>query len=128
MMDEGAGRFAYDGLERAFHERARLGILTSLMSHPRGLVFSELKELCSLTDGNLNRHLKVLVDESVVEIEKQPGGRGSRGTTVCRLTELGRTRLLDYLQVLESVIADARNAAETQATQGHRTEPGYSAT
>jgi hypothetical protein len=32
---EPPGRFAYDGLERVFHEKARLGIMTSLVSHPR---------------------------------------------------------------------------------------------
>ena len=54
------GRFAYDGLERVFHEKARLGIMTSLVTNPRGLIFSDLKELCHLTDGNLSRHLQVL--------------------------------------------------------------------
>ena len=54
-----SGRFAYDGLERVFHEKARLGIMTSLVTNPRGLVFSDLKEFCALTDGNLSRHLQV---------------------------------------------------------------------
>ncbi len=27
-------RFAYDGLDRVIHERARLGVLTSLVAHP----------------------------------------------------------------------------------------------
>ena len=40
------GRFAYDGLDRAFHEKARLGILTSLVAHPDGLKFGELRTLC----------------------------------------------------------------------------------
>ena len=58
--DDASGRFAYDGLERVFHEKARLGIMTSLVGHPKGLIFSDLKELCALTDGNLSRHLQVL--------------------------------------------------------------------
>ena len=33
---EAGGRFAYDGLERIIHEKARLGILTSLVAHPKG--------------------------------------------------------------------------------------------
>ena len=33
--DPAPGRFAYDGLERTFHEKARLGILTSLVAHPK---------------------------------------------------------------------------------------------
>ena len=50
---EGGGRFAYEGLERIIHEKARLGILTSLVAQPKGLLFNELKDLCALTDGNL---------------------------------------------------------------------------
>ena len=63
----GEGRFAYEGLERAIHEKARLGIMTSLSTQPQGLLFVDLKRLCSLTDGNLNRHLKVLEEEGLVE-------------------------------------------------------------
>ena len=56
----GEGRFAYEGLDRVIHERARLSVLTSLISSPKGVTFGELKRLCSLTDGNLSRHLRVL--------------------------------------------------------------------
>ena len=46
------GRFAYEGLERVIHEKARLSIMSSLATHPEGLLFNDLKDLCSLTDGN----------------------------------------------------------------------------
>jgi undecaprenyl diphosphate synthase len=58
--------FSYDGLDRVIHEKARLGLLTSLMAHPRGLAFADLKQLCGLTDGNLSRHLQVLQAAYVV--------------------------------------------------------------
>jgi DNA-binding MarR family transcriptional regulator len=82
--DAGSGRFAYEGLERVIHEKARLGILTSLLAHPAGLAFTELRDLCSLTDGNLNRHLKVLVEAGLVVIEKLT--HGNRPQTTCRNT------------------------------------------
>ena len=72
-----AGSFAYDGLDRVIHERARLGIMTSLVTHPDGLLFGDLKELCALTDGNLNRHLKVLVDAGWVRSRRTGRGRAS---------------------------------------------------
>lgn len=103
--EESAGRFAYDGLERLIHEKARLSILTSLVSQPRGLLFGDLKELCSLTDGNLSRHLQVLHEGGIVEVTK--GFRDNRPQTVCRLTQAGRKRFLEYITVLENVIADA---------------------
>lgn len=110
-VDDPSGRFAYDGLERVFHEKARLGIMTSLVSHPKGLLFSDLKELCALTDGNLSRHLQVLHDAGFVEVWK--GFHRNRPQTLCRLTDDGRTRFLDYINVLENVVADALAAAKT---------------
>jgi DNA-binding MarR family transcriptional regulator len=105
------GRYAYDGLERVFHEKARLGIMTSLVTNPRGLVFSDLKELCHLTDGNLSRHLQVLNEAGFVEIWK--GFHKNRPQTLCRITDEGRRRFLEYVNVLETVVRDTLNASRT---------------
>ena len=114
--DEPTGRFAYDGLERIIHEKARLGIMTSLASRPDGVLFPELKELCTLTDGNLSRHLQALQDGGLVEVWK--GFKGNRPQTLCRLTPEGRKRFLDYINVLEGVVADALSAARTDPAPG----------
>jgi DNA-binding HxlR family transcriptional regulator len=106
-----AGRFAYDGLDRVIHEKARLSVLTSLVAHPKGLVFGELKRLCALTDGNLSRHLQVLHEASLVEVQK--GYERNRPQTICRITPSGQQRYLDYLSVLEQVVRDAASAAKT---------------
>ena len=108
--DQDGGRFAYDGLERIIHEKARLGILTSLVAHPKGLLFNDLKDLCSLTDGNLSRHLQVLNEAGLVEVWK--GSHKNRPQTLCSLTIEGRRRFLDYINVLENVVADALAAAQ----------------
>ena len=104
-----SGRFAYDGLDRVIHEKARLSVLTSLVAHPKGLVFGDLKEMCGLTDGNLSRHLQVLEEAGLIEIEK--GYDHNRPQTLCRITAQGRRRYLDYLQVLEQVVRDAARTA-----------------
>jgi DNA-binding transcriptional ArsR family regulator len=109
-----AGRFAYDGLDRAFHEKARLGIMTSLSTQPDGLSFSDLKELCSLSDGNLNRHLSVLHEAGLIKIKKQGGGRSSH--TMCLVTPSGKRAFLQYLRELERVIADAAASANEAAS------------
>jgi DNA-binding MarR family transcriptional regulator len=111
-VPESPGRFAYEGLERVMHEKARLGIMTSLVSHPEGLLFTDLKALCALTDGNLNRHLKVLCDEGLVEVRKDDSPK--RPPTRCRVTRSGRQRFLDYLAELERVVADAAAAAKSR--------------
>ena len=118
---QGKAPFAYEGLDRAIHEKARLGVLTSLIVHPRGLAFSDLKQLCALTDGNLSRHLQVLHDAGLVEIVK--GYAGSRPQTQCRLTAAGRQRFLDYLVVLEQVVRDAA-AAEQRGGAGQSAPTG----
>jgi DNA-binding MarR family transcriptional regulator len=100
--------FAYEGLDRVIHERARLGILTSLVAHPKGIVFGNLKQMCGLTDGNLSRHLDVLEEEGMVEIVKS--FPKNRPQTLCRITGRGRRRYLEYLQVLEGVLRDASGA------------------
>ena len=108
--------FAYEGLDRVIHERARLGVLTSLMAQPRGLHFGELKSLCGLTDGNLSRHLQTLQEAGLVELDK--GYEGARPLTVCRITPEGRARFVDYLQVLEQVVRDAAEAAKAAPAAG----------
>ncbi|HVU44502.1 MAG TPA: transcriptional regulator [Terracidiphilus sp.] len=106
------GRFAYEGLDRVIHERARLSILTSLLTNIRGVSFGDLKQLCSLTDGNLNRHLRVLEEAKMVEIVK--GQDRNRPLTVCRITASGRRRYLEYLETLEQVVRDAANGAQDE--------------
>jgi DNA-binding HxlR family transcriptional regulator len=104
------GRFAYEGLDRVIHERARLSVLTSLITNPKGLTFNDLKQLCSLTDGNLSRHLRVLEQAHIVEIVK--GHDRNRPQTLCRITSAGYKRYLEYLATLEQVVRDAAKAGK----------------
>jgi DNA-binding HxlR family transcriptional regulator len=109
-----APRFAYGGLDRVIHERARLSMLTSLVTHAKGLLFGELKQLCALTDGNLNRHLQVLEEAKLVNVTKKHDQ--TRPQTICKITPLGRRLYLDYLEVLEQVILDGSRAGEAETT------------
>lgn len=111
------GRFSYEGLDRVIHEKARLSVLTSLVAHPKGLAFPDLRRLCGLTDGNLSRHLAVLQEADLVSLEK--GYDHNRPQTLCRLTPKGRTRFLEYLGVLEQVVRDAAKAAGRASETNH---------
>ena len=117
----GTSRFAYDGLNRVIHERARVSVLTSLVTHSKGLAFSELKGLCGLTDGNLNRHLLVLEEARLVSVSKIFDG--ARTQTRCRITAPGRRRYLEYLAVLEQVVADGAAAAKDEAPGSSGQDP-----
>jgi DNA-binding MarR family transcriptional regulator len=120
------GQYAFEGLDRALHEKARLGILSSLMANPQGLLFGELKELCSLTDGNLSRHMQVLQEAGLIEVWKN--SLGKRSQTLVRMTDAGRERFLDYIGVLEQIVTDALEASEAtqRAAQSKRTGWGLS--
>ena len=119
MTDSGdEAPFSYEGLDRVIHEKARLGLMTSLVAYPKGLAFGDLRALCGLTDGNLSRHLQVLAEAGLVDITK--GYERNRPLTTCRLTPAGRQRFLDYLAVLERVVKDAAAAADqAQSTAPH---------
>ncbi len=107
-----SGRFAYEGLDRVIHEKARLSVLTSLITHPKGVLFGDLKKMCGLTDGNLSRHLQILQEAHLVEIRKT--FEANRPQTTCRLTAEGRRQYLEYLTVLEQIVRDAATATDSE--------------
>jgi len=123
--DAAAGRFAYEGLDRIIHEKARLGIIASLATHPGGLLFNDLKELCTLTDGNLSRHLQILSEAGLVQIWK--GFKDNRPQTLVQLSPEGRRRFIEYVNVLENVVTDALGAAKKPAPGAELSE-GWSPT
>lgn len=104
----------YLALERLFHEPIRLAIMTQLLSTPEGVPFTELRDHCESTDGNLSRHLKLLEEAEAVRIEKSFVANKPRTTIF--LTDNGRERFLEYLEALEAVLKDAstRLGAEKQ--------------
>jgi DNA-binding MarR family transcriptional regulator len=88
-------------LNELFHTKARLGIMTLLLSWGEG-DFASLKKELGLTDGNLGAHIRVLEEAGYLAVEK--GFAGRRPRTTCRLTEAGKQAFLDYLAELEAVI------------------------
>ena len=96
-------------LEKLFHEPSRLAILSALCAARKGLAFTELRDQCHLTDGNLSRHLKALEEARVVRIRKTFVGDKPR--TTIELTHDGLGRFSLYLDTLTAVLQDARHAA-----------------
>ena len=120
---EPPGRYAYEGLDRVLHEKARLGIMTSLVTRPEGVLFTELKRLCALTDGNLSRHIDVLQDAGLVEAWR--GSEGGRPQTLYRLSADGRARFVAYLEELEQVVRDALPKAAKKLERSPELPPGF---
>ena len=99
----------YEELDRVFHEKARLGIMTTMIGVSEGMNFNDLKQLCDLTDGNLNRHLKVLVDTGVLSVKKT--GKGRNTNSHYRITSKGRLGFGRYLSALETILNAAKHSA-----------------
>jgi DNA-binding transcriptional ArsR family regulator len=99
----------FEELDRVFHEKARLGILSSMIGAAEGLNFRDLKAVSGLTDGNLNRHLKVLLDAKILSVKKT--GQGRNTNSHYRLSATGRRAFEDYLAALESIVKAAQENA-----------------
>ncbi|MFN2459801.1 MAG: transcriptional regulator [Candidatus Velthaea sp.] len=110
--------FAYNGLERIFHERGRLAVCTCLVAHPAGMRFTDLQDACALTDGNLNRHLHALAEVGIVELERVRGN--GRPVTVVRITAGGRKRFLAYIDELEAVVRAVQDRAKAAGAGARR--------
>lgn len=98
----------YQALEKIFHEPARLAIMSALCAAADGLTFTELKAECDLTDGNLNRHLKVLKENKVVRVKK--AFVDDKPRTTAYLTAKGLDRFSEYLEALADVMKQAQAA------------------
>lgn len=110
-----AAPFAYEGLERLFHERGRLAVCSCLIAKPDGMSFKSLQDACALTDGNLNRHLHALAETGIVDLVRVRGM--GRPTTIVRITSHGKARFLAYIDELEAVVR-AVNASEPERAGG----------
>ncbi|GAA2563803.1 transcriptional regulator [Winogradskya consettensis] len=100
-QDEDAAHPA-NGLDEVVHQRVRLGILT-ITHEARRVEFGYLRTQLELTAGNLSKHLSVLEEAGLIEVEK--GYEGRRGRTWITLTALGAKALADEIGRLKKLIA-----------------------
>jgi DNA-binding MarR family transcriptional regulator len=88
-------------LDKAIHQKARLGIMSILMASQEA-DFNYLKDRLKLTDGNLSSHLSLLEKEKYINIKKKFVKKKPR--TLCQMTDKGRQAFKEYLENLEKII------------------------
>ena len=88
-------------LDDTVHQRVRLGIL-AVLSETRRADFAFLRDTLELTDGNLSRHVAVLEQAGLVEVEK--GFEGKRTRTWVHATKAGRAALRHELAALRELL------------------------
>ena len=104
-----AGKPASDELDRLIHERMRLGIVSALAAEER-LSFGDLKAILKTSDGNLSVHARKLEDAGYIEVNK--GFEGRKPKTEYSLTAKGRRALETYIDRMETLLSEAREALE----------------
>jgi DNA-binding MarR family transcriptional regulator len=97
-----------EDIDAVIHERARLAIVSALMVAPE-LSFGELKEMLSLTDGNLSAHSRTLEEAGYIVIKKS--FRGRRPHTAIRLSPKGRKAFNNYLATLRRIMGTGDDGA-----------------
>lgn len=98
----------YDELKKIFHEPKRMAIMSALCAADSGLTFTELKQQCDMSDGNLNRHLKVLTEAGAIKIQKK--FVGVKPQTTVYLSDNGVAQFNEYLTALAQVLNQALEA------------------
>jgi len=91
-----------EGINRLIHERARLGIMSSLAAAGT-MTFNELKEALGMTDGNLSVHARVLEEARYIRIDKRFVAR--KPQTRMSLTTKGEKAFKDYVDYLERMVS-----------------------
>lgn len=92
---------AFQNINKAFESKARLGIMAVLMVNEE-MDFNALKELLSLTDGNLASHTRALEELNYIECNKGFVGRKTR--TFFRATTQGKEAFKAHIEALEQFL------------------------
>lgn len=94
-----------DGFDEVVHQRDRLGVMVVLAEAKRA-DFTYLKRVLELTDGNLGRHLQVLEEAGLVELDKV--FEQGKPRTWVSLTRQGRAALAREVDTMERLIRRVR--------------------
>ncbi len=88
-------------LDKIFHDRVRLGIMTILIARKQ-VTFTELVNELNLTRGNTSVHMKVLEQNEYITVTKEFVENKPR--TTFSITEKGKKAFENYLEMLEQII------------------------
>jgi DNA-binding MarR family transcriptional regulator len=91
----------FENLDRILEHRVRLQIMSVLITNEL-FDFNSLKEMLSVTDGNLASHIKALEKEKYISVSKTFVDR--KPNTRYKITERGRTAFKKHLDALEAVV------------------------
>ena len=91
----------FQNINKAFESKVRLGIMAVLMVNEES-DFNTLKELLSLTDGNLASHTRALEELGYIVCKKAFVGRKTK--TSFQATPPGKEAFKEHIAALESLL------------------------
>jgi len=103
------GSTVSEELDRLVHERMRLGIVSALAAQD-SMSFADLKAILKTSDGNLSVHARKLENAGYIKVTK--GFEDRKPKTEYRLTPKGRRALETYIDQMETLLSEARDALE----------------
>ena len=106
-----------EALDDVVHQRIRLGILT-ICHEAQRVEFSFLQESLGLTAGNLSRHLQVLEEANLVQVDKTFEAR--RPKTWISITKAGSVSLEREVDALRQIVDRVEAASALRKTRGRR--------
>jgi DNA-binding HxlR family transcriptional regulator len=90
-----------DNMNKVFESRIRLGLMSVLVVNDL-VDFNTLKQMMSLTDGNLATHLSVLERNNFIDVKKKFVGK--KPLTTYAATKKGKDAFAKHLDALEEII------------------------
>jgi len=91
----------FESLDKVLEHRIRLHIMSILVAND-GYEFNALKDILSISDGNLASNIKALEREKYVSVSKSFIDR--KPNTKYKITERGKNAFKKHLDALEAVL------------------------
>jgi len=88
-------------LDKVLHQPVRTRIVAFITTHGEA-TFTDLKKALHITDGNLEAHMKKLIQTGYVEMSKETGE--GRPQTMYALTKTGLDAFQQYVESLQVLL------------------------
>jgi len=98
---------SFQQLDKVIHEKNRMGIM-SMLAAVKSISFTDLRNTLNMSDGNLITHIRTLQKNGYVSTTKS--FHDNRPLTTCSLTEDGRNSFVEYVNLLEGIVKQARKS------------------
>ncbi len=95
----------FENLNKVFENRVRLTVM-SILAVNDSMDFNSLKNMLTLTDGNLATHVTMLEKKKYIKVEKEFVGK--KTLTTYSATQAGRKAFSEHIDAMEKLIKQCK--------------------